>query len=199
MSIFRKRINFERIQKKIESGPRVTTLLNHFEKIANGTTHKQKSYVVATQAFLDIDPEYSNFYSIYEKRLGVFNKHGIASMPYVMEECIRMAVTLNRYASYKKKSASNPLTFYGTSTADATLARTLAEYSQGKVVTLTDSPNPANETEFHRLLNHNYSFFHLGPFSDINARLLNRRGSRGLLYWLRCYLGEYNFPNVWSK
>ena len=167
--------DFKKIKKDILGGPRLNVLLKHFEDIAQGKTHKMKNVVRPLGVFLDFDTELKKYYKVYRRNLGTFNHHGIASIPYAMEECLRTGVAINRYSQWKYKELDEYLTFYGTSCADGTHARTIAEYADGKIYTLTDSPNIGNKKEFERLLNHKYSFFHLGSFADITPYYLKHK------------------------
>jgi len=166
------RKDFKKIKNDILNGPRLTVLLKHFEYIAQGKTQRVKNTVKPSDVFLSSDTELKKYYKVYKKNLGTFNHHGIASIPYVLEECLRTGVAINRYSRWKYKESSDYLTFYGTSCADGTHARTIAEYADGKIYTITDSPNAGNKKEFERLINHKYSFFHLGSFADITPYYL---------------------------
>jgi len=172
MNLKNNKYDYEAIKSTAMNGPRVTTLLKHFEDIAAKQKQFPKAKVVAQHDFLERDPEYYIYHAIYTKNFGVFNSHGVASMPFVFEQCMRMGITLCRFAELNGHSGTDPLTFYGTSTADGTHARTIAEYSEGRIVTLTDSPNKANQKEFYRHLHHKNSFFHLGSFFDITPDYL---------------------------
>ena len=168
-------IDYEAVRAKAMRGPRVTTLLQRFEDIAAGNNQVPTAAVTPSPEFLAQNEEYPRYYEIHKRNLGVFNRHGVASVPFLLEECMRTGLALSKFAAARKSESGERLTFYGTSSADGTYARTLAEYSKGRIVTLTDSPNPANQAEFHRLLNHPYSFFHLGPFVDITPDYLAKR------------------------
>ena len=175
MEKINQKIDYEAIRAKALGGPRVTTLLQRFEDIAMGEVQVPTSTPTPEPEFLAQNEEYRKYYEVHKRNLGVFNRHGLASVPFLLEECIRTGLALSRFASARKSESGEQLTFYGTSCADGTYARTLAEYSKGRIVTLTDSPNPANQVEFRRLLNHPYSFFHLGPFVDITPEYLANR------------------------
>lgn len=137
-----------------------------------------KACVVPADVFLQSDQEIRKYYKIYKRNIGRFNHHGLASMPYVMEECLRTGLAINRYARNKYKGNNEFLTFYGISTADGTHTRSVAEYARGKIYTLTDSAHISNKKEFNRLLNHKHSFFHLGNFSDITPYYLKNKAPK---------------------
>ncbi len=168
-----KKYNFEHIRKKALKAPRVTSLLEHFESIAAGVLQAPKTAIVASPDFLQKDPEYEKYHQIFQRNIGTFYKHGCASIPFLMEENIRVGTALYALAKEKYARSKKPLTFYETSSADGTNARTLAEYSNGLIRTLTDSPNESNRIEFAKQLNHTYSLFHKGPFVDITPEYLS--------------------------
>lgn len=159
--------------KKILSSPRLNELLEHFENISNGSEQVPLSLPKTNQSYLKTIDDFQKHEIIFSKNLGQFFKHGIASIPYLSEEILRVDHALISFARSKKITQNNPLTYWETSSADGTRARTLAEYSNGTFITITDSPNIGNMKEFQRLITHGYSFFHLGPFTDINWNYLD--------------------------
>ncbi len=168
-----KKYDFETIQKNALKAPRVTSLLSHFENIAAGISQPPKVPIVASPDFLKRDDAYQRYHHVFQNNIGTFYKHGCASIPFLAEENIRVGVALYSLAKEKFEQTNTPLTFYETSAADGTNARSLAEYAQGLIYTLTDSPNESNRIEFARKLNHPYSTFHKGPFVDITPELLS--------------------------
>ncbi|CAA6813489.1 MAG: Class I SAM-dependent methyltransferase [uncultured Campylobacterales bacterium] len=98
------------------------------------------------------------------KNLGAFNTHFCASVPYSLEERIRLSYTIAKYSSEKQ------ISYYETSSAEGTDARSIAEYGNAK--TLTNSINKANQRTFNKLLNHNNSKFYLGSFVDITPKFI---------------------------
>jgi hypothetical protein len=59
--------------------------------------------------------------------------------------------------------------------ADGTNAITLTECAQGLIVSLSDTPNPANRVSFKRHCKHNYSSIHVGPFVDVTPSFLEKQ------------------------
>lgn len=183
-------MDFRKTKKDILRGPRLTILSKHFEDIAQGKTHKMIDTVKPLSIFLESDPEIKKYYSFYKRNLGTFNHHGVASIPYALDECLRTGLAINRYARWKYNGIHDYLTFYGTSSADGTHARTIAEYAHGKIYTLTDSPNIGNKNEFDRLLKHKYSFFHHGSFADITPYFLRAKAP---------YFFRNGFDIIWEN
>lgn len=169
-----KQYNYNLIREKALRGPRVTSLLERFEKIASGREQKPNQPILATQAFLDRNDEYKKYHQILQRNIGTFAKHGLASIPFLLEEVIRVGVAICKLAEENQSLNSEPFTYYETSSADGTIGRSLAEYSNGLIKTLTDSPNESNRLEFNKLLTHNNSYFHKGPFVDITPEYLSQ-------------------------
>lgn len=174
MGIQLKPYRYDRIRSKALKGPRVTSLLERFERIASGVEQRPSQPVLAEPAFLERDEEYKKYHQILQKDMGTFARHGFASIPFLLEEVIRVGTAIQHCAESCNASLEKPFTYYETSSADGTVGRSLAEYAGGTVRTLTDSPNESNRLEFYKLLSHNYSCFHKGPFVDITPEYLSQ-------------------------
>ncbi|NET15168.1 MAG: class I SAM-dependent methyltransferase [Okeania sp. SIO1H6] len=170
--------DYDKIRATLLKGPRVTSLLKHFENIAAGISQAPTQSIYATSDFLSKSNEYREYHTVFQRNIGTFYKHLCASIPFFIEEQCRIGVALQRLAKHRLKDEKNPFTYYETSSADGTNARTLAEYSQGMIRTLTDSPNPANGENFHKLCQHSYSDFYIGPFVDITPEYISARNDR---------------------
>ncbi|NEQ97628.1 MAG: class I SAM-dependent methyltransferase [Cyanothece sp. SIO2G6] len=141
--------------------------------------------------FLNQSPEYQEYHSIFQRNIGTFYQHLCASIPFFIEEQCRLGIALHKLARFRLDCNQQTFTLYETSSADGTNARTLAEYSQGLIKTLTDSPNSANGQNFHRLCQHNYSDIHIGPFVDITPDYLEARDDRPYL--------KYGFDAIYEN
>ncbi|NEP38994.1 MAG: class I SAM-dependent methyltransferase [Okeania sp. SIO2H7] len=170
--------DYDKIRATLLKGPRVTSLLNHFENIAAGISQAPTQSIYAASDFLSKSNEYREYHTVFQRNIGTFYKHLCASIPFFIEEQCRIGVALQRLAKHRLKDEKNPFTYYETSSADGTNARTLAEYSQGMIRTLTDSPNPANAENFHKLCQHSYSDIYMGPFVDITPEYISARNDR---------------------
>ena len=175
--------DYDEIRATLLKGPRVTSLLKHFENIAAGNSQAPTQHIYASSDFLSKSNEYREYHTVYQRNIGTFFQHLCASIPFYLEEQCRIGVAIHRLAKHRLKDEKKPFpfTYYETSAADGTDARTLAEYSQGMIRTLTDSPNPANGENFHRLCQHNYSDIHIGPFTDITPEYISARNDRPYL------------------
>lgn len=170
--------DFGAIKKKALKGPRVNGLLPSFEAIARGDAMVPVRPVVASAEFLASSPEYQEYHLVFQRNFGTFIRHLCASIPYSLEEFVRVGSALTHYLKERGATASSPMSFYETSSADGSVGRTLAEFNQGTLLTLTDSPNFANKLQFEKLCRHDFSAFHLGPFVDITPELLSKQYQR---------------------
>ena len=160
-------LNNKEFCDKIRKSPRLTDLYDHFEEISNGSKQVPFKIPETNVTYLGKSEDYLRHEKIFRKNLGIFLKHGISSIPYLTEEFLRVDKALYEFAKHKGATKEKPLTYWETSSADGTRARTLAEYTKGTIVTLTDSPNLGNKKEFDNSPAHPFSFFHLGAFIDI--------------------------------
>lgn len=161
----------------IRKAPRLNELLDKFEKISIGM-EQVPLYVPKTNLeFIKIynHKEILLHENIYSNCLGIFFRHAIASIPYLSEEILRTNLAIRKYAVWKKHDIKNPLTYWETSSADGTRARTLGNFSKGIIVTLTDSPNFGNEYAFNKSCLHSYSYFYRGAFIDICPEYLKKQ------------------------
>jgi hypothetical protein len=160
-------------KEKYLQAPRLTTQRRHFDDVSNGAKQIPSKAVVANKAFLGQDDELERYHSVYQRNMGVFWKHYCASVPFLVEEQCRIGLAISQFARWFR--ADSYFTFYETSSADGTDARTLAEFAQGLILTLTDSPNQPNKQNFYRLCSHEYSKFYLGSFIDVTPYLIASR------------------------
>ncbi|NET57651.1 MAG: class I SAM-dependent methyltransferase [Symploca sp. SIO2E6] len=170
--------DYDKIRYVLLKGPRVTSLLKHFENIAAGISQVPKQSVYAASDFLSKSNEYREYHSLFQRNIGTFYQHLCASIPFFIEEQCRIGIALQRLAKHRLKDEKYPFTYYETSAADGTNARTMSEYSQGMIRTLTDSPNTANVENFHRLCQHGYSDIYIGSFVDITPEYISVRNDR---------------------
>jgi hypothetical protein len=164
-------INIDEFRNKMYKSPRLNELFESFEKIANGIDQVPYKIPKIDKSYLNKDDYLFHDY-IFNKNLSTFFKHGISSIPYLSEEILRVDVAIKKLAEEEGIKRESPLTYWETSSADGSRARTLAEYSNGLVVTLTDSPNIGNKVQFDLSPFHPYSYFYHGVFVDICPEFL---------------------------
>lgn len=154
--------------KQTREAPRLTSMLSSFESISQGLSQSPKEYPKIKEKYLDVHPDFKKHNEIFEKNIGTFFKHALSSIPYRRENEMRVDIALKKFS----EQYESPITFWGISSADGTRERTLSEFTNGNIITLTDSPNKWNEVEFNRLLTHYNSFFHHGCWVDIDPNFL---------------------------
>lgn len=154
------------------TSPRMTSLIPHFEAIASGSKQRPNKIVLGNSEFLSQSPDLRRYHEIFHRNMGIFYEHYCASIPFLLEEQCRVGVALGKLAQLNGSASQPSFSFYEASAADGTNARTLAEYSDGLIQTLTDSPTKSNEINFHKRCSHDYSSFYLGPFVDITLDFL---------------------------
>ena len=169
-------LDFNKIREELLNGPRLNSLMPYFENIANETNQIPSKKVQPLPGFLKSSTN-QEYYDVFQRNTGAFFQHALASIPFVLEEHCRVNIAISRYAESmeKQENDDSPFTFYELSAADGTNARTLAEFSQGRIKTLTDTPNQANGINFKKLCAHNHSHVYIGPFADITPEYLAKR------------------------
>ena len=173
-------LDYDAIKERLKNGPRVTSFLLHFESISRGKSQVPATRVVAAEAFLAHSSQLTSYHQVFQKNFRNFMHHLCASIPYSLEEMVRVGLAIARLSKVRNQDSDTayPYSFYETSSADGTFGRTLAEFAGGRVGTLTDSPNKGNESEFNRLRDNPHSWFHLGCFADITPEYINARYSQ---------------------
>jgi hypothetical protein len=153
------------------NSPRMTTLFNEFSNIASGN-FQPNIKPIANKEFLKKHFKITEFQKVHTRLWGKFDSHFFASIPYILEEELRLGSTIVNYCNIKGKNKE--LKLYTMGTAEATMARSIGLLGNGRIKTLSCSPNKENKISF---LSHGIplnSFFHLGTFSDIDVNYINK-------------------------
>jgi tRNA (cmo5U34)-methyltransferase len=166
-----KNYDYEKIRQKSLQAPRLTTLWQHFEEIAEGNIQKVDVPLMVAPEFLMRDVETAGYFELLKSNISTFGKHFSGSIPLALEEACRMGLAVCRYAQ-QRVTKDNPFFAYYETSSTGKDGRTIAEYTSGLVRTLTDSPSKVNERNFYAALRNDFSKFHLGPFVDISPELL---------------------------
>ncbi|MEM9540683.1 MAG: class I SAM-dependent methyltransferase [Cyanobacteria bacterium P01_E01_bin.42] len=112
------------------------------------------------------------YHDLFQKNLGTFYKHFTASVPFIIEEQCRIGLGICRLARNLIENENNYLTFCEIGVGDGPNGRTLAEFSKGKIRTLSTSNSIYSKNNFYQLCNHNYSRFHHGSFIEITPEYI---------------------------
>lgn len=108
------------------------------------------------------------FSKLHQKFWGDFDLHYYCSIPYRLEEEVRLGDALLNY----KNNNSNIFNYYILGAAEGSLARTLGYAGDGQIKTLSCSPNIENKINFYNRNHTRHSTFFLGPFHKINPKIL---------------------------
>lgn len=156
-----------------KQSPRLNKMLNDFSDIVSGDSGVPNKPVTLNTTLLESD-KYSLAFSEYRNQFaGQFNQHFVASLPYVMEEQCRFGAALQLYL--QRHHTEPALKVYTLGDASGVMARALTASSQGRIQTLTCSPNKENEIEFHNNPVTN-AWFYQGPFFDVNLKTIQQKG-----------------------
>ncbi|TIX60395.1 MAG: class I SAM-dependent methyltransferase [Mesorhizobium sp.] len=112
------------------------------------------------------DMSLESFTGVHRQLWGRFDPHYFGSIPYRLEEAVRVGDALLRYG-FAIGDGENPARFYALGDAEGTLARTLGQLGNGKIQTLSCSPNKENEESFFLHGQPAHATFFLGPFHHL--------------------------------
>lgn len=167
-------MNYEDYHSLCMKSPRLNATKDYFDKIGRFKIQKPKKPIEVDPVFLsECSPEMRQYWAIFKKTLGGgFNSHYFASSPFITEELVRLGVTLCQFYAWLSTSNEDMITHYEPSGIDGVNSRTMAEFSNGLVRTLTDSPDLFNKENFYQFLNHGYSKFRHGSLVDTTLDFL---------------------------
>ncbi|OGE56378.1 hypothetical protein PENARI_c003G12220 [Penicillium arizonense] len=135
------------------SAPRINQLLNWFESTARGQTGRtiknpEVDKRLFDKALLEQNGErFAQFLEVFNtiKQSSLFVNHYYASIPYRIEENCRLG---NAVIHYSQQVPSRPLLYRSVGTGDSSMARSVAEFSEGSVEALCCSPNEMSALNF---------------------------------------------------
>ncbi|MGK5627463.1 hypothetical protein [Streptomyces sp. URMC 123] len=151
-------------------------LADRFDAIATGRDQVPRAPVRSTIRAQIHDRRLLDYQDAMVERSGPLFLHFLASVPGILEEMSRVGVALSRLVE-RKNAAAKPrdFTFYEADAFDGTNGRTLAAFSQGRIKTLTSSPNRANEPWFHRYADPDLSRYFPESLFHLTRRTLRER------------------------
>lgn len=144
----------------------------HFDQLIKGEIQLPRQPLDSTLFSSETDPQLRRFHDLMLAEMGGLFSHALASIPYLLEQYSRSGVALSKMVKQNVLNRSQAYTCYTLDGFDGTFARTLVELNRGRIKTLTNSPNPANESWFRRYANPSYSNFHSGPFIEVTPALI---------------------------
>ena len=152
-----------------DRGPRINGLTGFFAATASGKSGMPIRKPVADTRLLPRDKLLHNLVKLHAARQGFFDQHYHGSIPYRLEEECRMAHAVLKCARLR----GAPLSLYSLGTAEGTMARTLSEFSEGQVRTLSCSPNAENYKCFMAYGEPRHAEFFVGPFHKLSKDVLS--------------------------
>ena len=145
---------------------------DHLDDIASGVRQPTTAIPQGNLNYLSSHDKLIDYHHLFQKNMGTFYHHLSASIPLFVEEQCRIGVSLSKLAESLFTGEDEYFTFLETGVGDGANGRTMAEFSNGLIRTLSTSNSIYNKENFHRLCNHDYSRFHHGCFADITPEYL---------------------------
>lgn len=160
--------DFDRFLDECERAPRLNELYGFFSTTAAGHKGMPVRRPNLDLRLLPGDRVFREFAALHNLRQGPFDQHYLSSIPYRFEEECRIGSAILKYA----RSRRTGLALYSLGTAEGTMARTICELGQGKIESLSCSPNIENQRSFYAYgVPPHASFFH-GPFHHLTPELI---------------------------
>jgi len=166
--------DFEEFFAECDRAPRLNHMAGFFAQTAAGKGGVPARKPVADMRLLPNDNLLDRLVELHARRQGYFDQHYHSSIPYRLEEEYRMAHALLRYSQQSVEDVS----IYSLGTAEGTMARTLSELGQGKIQSLSCSPNKENYRCFMAFGDPPHAEFFIGPFHRMTKEYL--RGEKKL-------------------
>jgi SAM-dependent methyltransferase len=150
-----------------------------FSGLARGNLQVPKQKIFSDIAHKIDDKKIVNYIDRMILSMGPLFSHFVASIPYVMEELARIGVAMARLqgGSHSAQDATT-LDFYELDAFDGTNAKTLASFGDGRIKTLTSSPNPDNSVSFYKDAAE-FSRFISCPFFEVTLERMTDENSLG--------------------
>lgn len=155
--------DFSEFFMECDLAPRLNEFSAFFSSTAAGHSGMPVCEPIFDRRLLPNDLVARQFMHLHELRRGPFDRHYLSSIPYRLEEECRIGRAILKYA--KKKV----LRVYSLGTAEATMARTISELANGRIETLSCSPNVENLRSFYAYGVPPYATFFHGPFHHLTA------------------------------
>ncbi|MBB2819257.1 UNVERIFIED_ORG: hypothetical protein GGD59_002508 [Rhizobium esperanzae] len=163
--------DFSSFFQECERAPRLNELAGFFGATAAGRSGNPIKQPHVDRRLLGDDSLLDRFILLHERRRGPFDQHYHASIPYRLEEECRLGHAILRYC----EGLSGPLKLYSLGTAEGTMARTISELADGRVESLSCSPNVENYRSFMAYGDPPHATFFHGPFHHLRKNLLETR------------------------
>ncbi len=168
-----KKISYRQFLENIKKSPRIVSLAQHFEEIASGRIQVPIKPVLANLSLLFNDKIAFFIYENQKNKEGKFCEHAYASIPYLLENSIRVMSGIYLYAlAHEKSKKAKGFYVFEPGGGSGDVSRILPEVTHGFIKSLCSSATKANEIEFNKKKNNKNSFFCLTPFFNITPDFL---------------------------
>lgn len=147
-------------------------MASYFNDLATGQTQVPRQSVKTRIRAQISDTDILKYHDLMVERMGRLFTHFLASVPCILEEMSRIGVALDRLVQDQLPTDSRTFSFYEVDAFDGSNGRTLATYSQGRIKTLTSSPNKANQPHFDHFADPEKSLFYPESFLKIDKSTL---------------------------
>ncbi|WP_322044726.1 class I SAM-dependent methyltransferase [Paraburkholderia sp. J67] len=155
----------------------MAALASEFHALATGQTQVPRQKVTSRIRDRLVVSGLANYHDHMIESCGPLFSHFLASVPNILEEMCRVGIALSQLSKKRALSTGRSCTFFEVDAFDGTNGRTLAAISGGHIMTVTCSPNPANETAFHRYADPKASQFVSGSFLSVDRNVLSDLGA----------------------
>ncbi|NEO72683.1 hypothetical protein [Moorena sp. SIO3H5] len=157
-------------------------LFKHFHDISGGMKQVPSAIPTGNVNYLSNHDYLLDYHDLFQRNMGIFDKHFVASIPFLVEENCRIGVGIYRLAQHLVKEKDNYITLWETGGGDGVNGRTMAEFSKGLIRTLSTSTSVNSKNNFYRLCNHDYSKFHHGSFINLTPEYITSQQDLSFLY-----------------
>jgi hypothetical protein len=158
--------DFSTFFEECERAPRLNELSEFFSTTASGRAGMPVRPPWLDHRLFPQDLTFRRFSTLHPLRQGPFDQHYLSSIPYRFEEECRLGCAILKYARVRK----GRLSIYTLGTAEGTMARVIAEIGNGRVETLSCSPNIENLRSFNAFGVPPYAAFFHGPFHHLTPQ-----------------------------
>ncbi|WP_144982130.1 class I SAM-dependent methyltransferase [Halomonas sp. C22] len=162
-------MDFEKsFHEECNKAPRLNEMYDFFSDTAAGFSGMPKCKPMIKFDLIEENEDLIKFSKLHQQFWGDFDLHYYCSIPFRLEEEVRIGDALLNYS----KETNQVLNYYILGAAEGSLARTLGYAANGKIKTLSCSPNIENKINFYSRNYTKNSTFFLGPFHKISQKIL---------------------------
>jgi SAM-dependent methyltransferase len=150
-------------------------LAEQFDDLAAGRRQVPRQPVRTELLHEVADHRRMAYHNLLTSKMGPLFAHFLASVPYILEELCRVGVAIEALSRWRSERANHASAFFEADAFDGSNGRALGRYSDFKIATLTNSPNPANKEFFDRFVEAGQAAFFQGTFLELDRSVLSSR------------------------